>query len=108
MIAYYGILRANAVVVPLNPMYLTQEFLRCAKDAGTTTAIVSQELYPRIEALLDSSALEHVIVAAYSDYLKQPTDLSVPEFIAAPRVALSRSAVTLWADALGSGLIRDP
>ena len=54
VIAYYGILRANAVVVPLNPMYLTQEFLRYAKDAGTTTAIVSQELYARIEPLLDS------------------------------------------------------
>src|SRR5580698_1674698 len=73
VIAYYGILRANAVVVPLNPMYLTQEFLRCAKDAGTTTAIVSQELYSRIEPLLESNELEHVIVAAYSDYLKQPT-----------------------------------
>ncbi len=64
VIAYYGILRANAVVVPLNPMYLTQEFLRCAKDAGSTTAIVSQELYSRIEPLLDSRELEHVIVAA--------------------------------------------
>ena len=36
VIAYYAILRANAVVVPVNPMYLTQEFLRCAQDAGAT------------------------------------------------------------------------
>ena len=108
VIAYYGILRANAVVVPLNPMYLTQEFLRCAKDAGTTTAIVSQELYSRIAPLLDSRDLEHVIVAAYSDYLKQPTNLSVPEFIAAPRVELSRPGITLWGDALASGLPPGP
>jgi len=108
VIAYYAILRANAVVVPLNPMYLTQEFLRCAKDAGATTAIVSQELYPRIEALLASQDLEHVIVAAYSDYLKQPTDLSIPEFIAAPRVQLSRPGLTLWRDALASELPPGP
>ena len=108
VIAYYGILRANAVVVPLNPMYLTQEFLRCAKDAGTTTAIVSQELYPRIEPLLDSRELEQVIVAAYSDYLKRPTNLSVPEFVAAPRVELARPGVTLWSDALASGLPPGP
>src|SRR6202047_2140991 len=108
VIAYYGILRANAVVVPLNPMYLTQEFLRCAKDAGTTTAIVSQELYSRIEPLLDSRQHEHVIVTAYSDYLKQPTNLSVPEFIAAPRVELSRPGVTLWGDALASRLPPGP
>jgi len=42
-----AILRANAVVVPLNPMYLTGEFQRCAIDAGATTVIVSQDLYPR-------------------------------------------------------------
>jgi fatty-acyl-CoA synthase len=44
VIAYYGILRANAVVVPMNPMNLTREILRYAEDAGTHTAIVSQEL----------------------------------------------------------------
>jgi fatty-acyl-CoA synthase len=104
VIAYYGILRANAVVVPLNPMYLTQELRRCAEDAGAATAIVSQELYPRIEPLLDARELEHVIVAAYADYLRQPTDLPVPEFIAAPRVELSRPGVTLWGDALAGGL----
>ncbi len=108
VIAYYGILRANAVVVPLNPMYLTQEFLRCARDAGATTAIVSQELYPRIEPLLASSDLKHVIVAAYSDYLKNPTDLPLPEFITAPRQELSRPGLTLWRDVLESNLPSSP
>src|ERR1700693_3485559 len=45
MIVYYGILRANAVVVPLNPMNLTQEILRYAQDAGATTLLGSQELF---------------------------------------------------------------
>ena len=108
VIAYYGILRANAVVVPLNPMYLTQEFLRCARDAGATTVIVSQELYPRIEPLIGGADLKQVIVATYSDYLKSPTDLAVPEFISAPRVDLSRSGVTLWRDALARDLSPSP
>jgi fatty-acyl-CoA synthase len=108
VIAYYGILRANAVVVPLNPMYLTQEFLRCARDAGATTVIVSQELYSRIEPLIGGADLKHVIVAAYSDYLKASTDLPVPDFIAAPRIELSRSGVTLWRDALTSDLSPGP
>src|ERR1700730_4443435 len=47
VIGYYGISRANAVVVPLNPMNLTQELLRFAEDSGARTALVSQELYPR-------------------------------------------------------------
>ena len=36
MIGYYGILRANAVVVPLNPMNLSAEILRYAQDAGAS------------------------------------------------------------------------
>jgi fatty-acyl-CoA synthase len=39
MVGYYGILRANAVVVPLNPMNLTQEILKFAQDAGATTML---------------------------------------------------------------------
>ena len=87
VIGYYGILRANAVVVPLNPMNLTREILRYTEDAGANTIIVSQELYSRVEPLLRNSSLKSVIVAAYSDYLKQPTTLTVPDFIAAPGVA---------------------
>jgi fatty-acyl-CoA synthase len=108
VIGYYGILRANAVVVPLNPMCLTQEFLRAAKDAGATTAIVSQELYSRIEPLLGSGDLKHVILVAYSDYLKSPTTLTVPEFISAPRTEPVHPNLTLWRDVLQSALAPGP
>jgi fatty-acyl-CoA synthase len=108
VIAYYGILRADAVVVPLNPMYLTGEFLRCAGDSGATTVIVSQELYPRLEPLIEAGDLRHVIVSAYSDYLKSATDLPVPELISAPRVEISRSGVTLWREALRDELSPGP
>ena len=102
MIGYYAILRANAVVVPLNPMNLTQEIQRFALDAGATTMLVSQELYPRAEPLLASGVLQHIIVAAYADYLKTPTTLTVPDFIAAPRIEHSAPGVTLWKDVLAS------
>jgi fatty-acyl-CoA synthase len=108
VIAYYGVLRANAVVVPLNPMNLTQEVLRYAEDAQASTIIVSQELYSRIEPLLGKSGLTSVIVAAYSDYLQVPTTLPVPDFIAAPRAELVAPGVTLWRDVLASGLQPGP
>ena len=108
IIGYYGILRANAVVVPLNPMNLTQEVLRYAKDAGAATMLVSQELYPRVEPLLKSRDLEHVIVAAYSDYLKEPTTLAVPDFISAPRVDHHSQGLALWKDVLAADLKPGP
>ncbi len=108
IIGYYGILRANAVVVPLNPMNLTQELLRYAKDAGAAAMLVSQELYPRVEPLLKSQDLKHVIVAAYSDYLKEPTTLTVPDFISAPRVDHQSQGLALWKDVLAAGLRPGP
>jgi fatty-acyl-CoA synthase len=108
VIGYYGILRANAVVVPLNPMNLTQEILRYAEDAGAATIIVSQELYSRVEPLIGKSILKAAIVAAYADYLKQPTALAVPDFIAQPRMDIAAPGVTLWRDALAGNLQPGP
>jgi fatty-acyl-CoA synthase len=108
IIGYYGILRANAVVVPLNPMNLTQEILRYAKDAGATTMLVSQELYTRVQPLLEGEALQHVVVAAYCDYLKRPTTLTLPDFISAPRVDYKAPGLTLWKDVLAANLKPGP
>lgn len=102
VIGYYGILRANAAVVPLNPMCLTEEIRRCLNDAGATVALVSQELFARVAPLLESGDLKHVIVATYSDYLQRSTDLPVPDFVAAPRLSLNGAGVTHWCDVLTS------
>jgi fatty-acyl-CoA synthase len=107
-IGYYGILRANAVAVPVNPMCLTQELSRYAKDAGAATVIVSQELYPRVAPLIGRDGLEHVILATYADYLKVPTTLSLPDFVAAPRLESLAPGVTPWYEVLASGALPGP
>ena len=108
MIGYYAILRADAIVVPLNPMNLTQEILKFAKDAGSTKILVSQELYARVEPLIKNGEIKQAIVAAYSDYLKVPTQLAVPDFIAAARVDIEESNVTLWKDVIAAKLQPGP
>jgi fatty-acyl-CoA synthase len=108
MIAYYGILRADAIVVPLNPMNLTQEILKFAKDAGSTTILVAQELYARVEPLIKSGEIKQAIVAAYSDYLKAPTQLAVPDTVAATRVDIKEPNVSLWKDVIAAKLQPGP
>ena len=107
VLGYYAILRADAVVVPVNPMNLANELRHYVKDAGATTLFASQELYPQVQPLI-GEGLQHVIVAAYSDYLKTPTDLRVPDFIAAPRQAIADAGVTLWSDALAQDIEPGP
>ncbi len=101
VISYYAILRADAVVVPANPMLLTGELAHYVEDSGAKAAIVGQELYAQISPLVEESDLEHVIVAAYSDYLEAKTDLPVPDVVRAARE--EPDGAILWADALGAG-----
>jgi fatty-acyl-CoA synthase len=94
VIGYYAILRADAVVVPVNPMNRTEELRHYVDDAGARAAIVGQDVVKQIEPL----DFEHLIVAAYSDYLPAATDLPVPDFVRAPR------AFGSWNDALAANL----
>ncbi len=112
VLAYYGILRANAVVVPVNPMNMTDELRHYVKDAGATTAFVPQDLYAQMSPLVDrdnqAGGLKHLIVATYSDYLKRPTDLRVPEFVAEPRKTFDDAGAVAWADVLARRLTPGP
>ncbi len=107
VIGYYATLRANAVVVPVNPMNLTEELRHYVKDSGAKVAIVSQELYAQAKPLV-GDGLDRVIVGAYSDYLKRPTGLNVPDFIRAPRQPIADAGVTLWTDALARNVRPGP
>jgi fatty-acyl-CoA synthase len=104
VIAYYAILRADAVVVPINPMNLTQEVRGYLKDCGAATAIVAQELWPQMAPLAADGTIAHAIVAAYADYLEKPTDLKLADAFRLPRQAIAGPNVTLWSDAMSASL----
>lgn len=103
VIAYYGILRADAVVVPVNPMNRHAELEYLAEDTGSRVMICGQELFDNVTPLLERGKLDHVIVAAYSDYVRAPTDLELPAEVAAARRSLSGAGVTAWHEALAAG-----
>ncbi|MBD5605314.1 MAG: AMP-binding protein, partial [Candidatus Eremiobacteraeota bacterium] len=86
-IAYYAILRANAVVVPLNPMNLAEELELFAEDSGARVAIAGQELAGRLVPLAETH-VTRTIVATYSDFIERETKLTLPPAVAAPRAPL--------------------
>ncbi|MDB5817110.1 MAG: long-chain fatty acid--CoA ligase [Rhizobacter sp.] len=69
--AYYGILRADAVVVPVNPMNRAEEFKHYVLDPDVKVAICTADMVAVIaaanEALPTESRLQHVLVSRYSD-----------------------------------------
>lgn len=105
LIAYYAILRARAVVVPINPMNTANELSFYIKDCDIKTAIIGQELFKHIQPLQNSTTLENMLVAAYSDYLLQRAENGkLPAEVNAPRLTYTEDNHYMWLDALESGL----
>ena len=107
MLAYYAILRADAVIVPVSPMNVTEELEHYVSDSGARMALVAQEVYAQFRPLL-GRALDHVVVAAYSDYLTEQTTLKVPDLLTAARTSFSDAGTVAWGDALACGLSPSP
>lgn len=103
VIAYYAILRADAVVVPANVMLLEPELRQIATDSGARVAITSQELLPKQQALFDDGVLQRGIVACLNDYVGDDA-AQAPAFVTEPRQPLSHPALATWYDALAAAL----
>jgi len=103
IISYYAIMRADAMVVPVNPMLMTDELEHYIEDSGAKVALASQEIFSRIAPLIGKTCLTHVVAAAYSDYLIAPTELNVPDFVRAPYAVPAMEGVTPWKQALAAG-----
>jgi fatty-acyl-CoA synthase len=100
IIAYYAIMRADAMVVPVNPMLMTDELSHYIEDSDARVALVAQEIFARTAPLVGTTILKHAIVAAYSDYVTAPTDLNVPDFVRAPYGVPAQDGVVPWKEAI--------
>ena len=73
--AYYGIIRANAVVVPVNPMNRAEEFSHYITDPQTRAAICSADLAAIVDAanssLPEAQRLQSVLVTRYTDAMPE-------------------------------------
>jgi fatty-acyl-CoA synthase len=69
--AFYGILRANAVVVPVNPMNRAEELKHYITDPQTRVFICTADLAALVasanEAVPEASRLQQVLVTRYDD-----------------------------------------
>ena len=99
VVAYYAVMRADAVVVPVNPMNRTEELRHYVSDSDATVAIAGQDVVAQLRPI---EGLKHILVAAYSDYLRTPTDLPIPDFVKAA------GTETSWKDGIAANLAPAP
>ena len=115
VIGYYAILRADAVVVPVNPMNKAVELTHYITDPGATVAICGSDLAAEwtrandmVIATRPAQQLKHLLVTRYVD---ETASQSLPEsgVPAAWQAFMTVAAnlppyATTWLDAMQAGL----
>ncbi|WP_234825100.1 long-chain fatty acid--CoA ligase [Cupriavidus necator] len=102
--AYFAILRADAVVVPVNAMLLREEVRHIATDSGAVAAFCAHELVGEIAPLVGKTTLRHLIVHAYGDALPDEAGgFNVPDAVRERLPAAGTLPGTRWHDALAQG-----
>ena len=104
VLAYYGGLRAGAVMVPTSPLYVESELEHQLNDAGATVVVCLSALFGRLQAVrADVPTLRDVIVTNIKDFF--PRHLRLLFSIARERrdghrASLPRDGHTFWLNTL--------
>ena len=70
VIAFWGTLRAGAIVVMTNPLYMETEIVHQFNDADVRCCITLDLLWPKLDKLRDSIPIEKFFVTTIGDGLK--------------------------------------
>ena len=98
--AYYAINRADAVVVPINPMLTANELEFYIKDCDIKTAVVGLELYEKVAPLLETTSLTNIVIASYSDYIHSNDYTKLPKEVTEQRKSFNKENHYWWNEAI--------
>jgi fatty-acyl-CoA synthase len=123
VVAVHAALRADAVVVPVNPMNKADEFVHYITDPGTTVVLTTADL---VGIVAEASArlpaaqqLRHIVATRFTDAMpatlapeEAPSDAILQWLLADPALpepaAGAPTHLTRWADALAAGHVAGP
>jgi long-chain acyl-CoA synthetase len=74
-IALYGALRAGLTIVNTNPLYTARELEHQLKDSGAKAIVILENFAHTLDAVIEHTALEHVIVTGVGDQLAWPKSI---------------------------------
>jgi long-chain acyl-CoA synthetase len=76
-VALFGAIRAGLVVVNTNPLYTHRELEHQLKDSGAKAIVIFEQAAHVLQACLEETELEHVIVTGVGDLLHFPKNVLV-------------------------------
>jgi long-chain acyl-CoA synthetase len=79
VIAYFGALKAGAVVTAISPLHRERELEYQLSDSGAQTIIALDSLYPIVEKVREKTQVKHAIITALGDYSCENTSPNTPK-----------------------------
>lgn len=69
VIGFYGALKAGAIIVQTNPLYVERELLLQLQDSGAETIVTLDIFYKKVKSIADKTSLKNIIVTGIQDFL---------------------------------------
>jgi len=76
LVAYYGLLKAGAVIVPLNPLSAERELEFYLTDSGAEVVITIPLFLNKVASLRGKTPLKHIVYSRLADFLPFPLNLA--------------------------------
>lgn len=67
-IAYYGALKAGAIIAPVNPLYTPRELEFILQDSGAETIVALSQFYPKLQSVRTKTRIKNAIVTNIKEY----------------------------------------
>ena len=74
VIAFFGILKAGAAVVALNPTFPPAKWAEQFRDSGAVAAIAMMDFYEGLNSIRGETSLRHIILTNIEEYLPDRAD----------------------------------
>ncbi len=73
VIAYYGVLKAGAVLTAISPLHKEREVEHQLDDSEAETVVALDSLYPIVEKVWSKTSLRNVIITSLEEYASKTT-----------------------------------
>jgi len=79
VIAYFGVLKAGAVVTTISPLHKEREVAYQLNDSEAETIVTLDTLIPLVEAVWRKTKLKHAVVTDMEEYARNPVVTKTPQ-----------------------------
>ncbi len=97
VIFFFAALRAGAIVVNFNPLYVERELIHAVRDSGTEIMVTMDlaAIYPKLARVAEATGLRHVVVCSLATALPRSQALLFSLFRRNDVAPMNRDAITI-------------